>query len=50
MEDELDVYVGNIVKFKALPGSGADNYAVKITEVLREEQTADGWNVIAGRN
>ena len=37
MEDELDVYVGNIVKFKALPGSGADNYAVKITEVLREE-------------
>ncbi len=37
MDDELDVYVGNIVKFKALPGSGADCYAVKITEVLREE-------------
>ena len=37
VEDELDVYVGNIVKFKALPGSGADNYAVKVTEVIREE-------------
>ncbi len=37
VEDELDVYVGNIVKFKALPGSGADNYAVKVTEIIREE-------------
>ncbi len=37
MDDELDVYVGNIVKFKALPGSGADNYAVKVTEIIREE-------------
>ena len=37
MNEELDVYVGNIVKFKALPGSGAENYAVKITEVIREE-------------
>ena len=37
MDDELDVYVGNIVKFKALPGSGSENYAVKVTEILREE-------------
>lgn len=38
MDEELDVYVGNIVKFKALPGSGAENYAVKVTEVIREEE------------
>ncbi|MBQ4057757.1 MAG: flagellar motor switch protein FliM [Lachnospiraceae bacterium] len=37
VEDELDVYVGNIVKFRALPGSGADKYAVKVTEIMREE-------------
>jgi len=38
VEDELDIYVGNIVKFKALPGSFSDNYAVKITEIYREEE------------
>ncbi len=37
VEQELDVYVGNIVKFKVLPGSGADKYAVKVTEIIREE-------------
>lgn len=37
VDEELDVYVGNIVKFKALPGSGAENYAVKVTEIIREE-------------
>lgn len=37
VDDELDVYVGNIVKFKGLPGSGNENYAVKVTEILREE-------------
>ena len=37
MDEELDVYVGDIVKFKALPGSGAENYAVKVTEIIREE-------------
>lgn len=36
-EDELDIYVGNILKFKALPGSASENYAVKITKVIREE-------------
>ena len=37
VNDELDVYVGNIVKFKALPGSSTENYAVKVTEIIREE-------------
>ncbi|MCM1156937.1 MAG: flagellar motor switch protein FliM [Bacteroidales bacterium] len=37
VDDELDVYVGNIVKFKALPGSGTKQYAVKVTEIIREE-------------
>ncbi|MBO4214072.1 MAG: flagellar motor switch protein FliM [Lachnospiraceae bacterium] len=36
-DNELSVYVGNIEKFKALPGSSGDNYAVQITEILREE-------------
>ena len=37
-DEELDVYVGNIRKFTALPGSSGDNYAVRVTEVIREEQ------------
>lgn len=37
VDDELNVYVGNIAKFKALPGSGAETYAVKVTEIIREE-------------
>lgn len=37
-EEELDVFVGNIKKFTALPGASGDNYAVRITEVIREEQ------------
>ena len=37
-EEELEVYVGNIKKFTALPGSSGDNYAVRITDVIREEQ------------
>ena len=36
-DNELSVYVGNIEKFKALPGSSGDNYAVQITEIIREE-------------
>ena len=38
VEDELEIYVGNIRKFTALPGSSGDNYAVKVTSVIREEQ------------
>ena len=37
IEDELDVYVGNIKKFSALPGAYDDAYAVKIKKVYREE-------------
>lgn len=37
MEDELDVFVGNIKKFSALPGAHNDAYAVKIKSVYREE-------------
>lgn len=37
VEDQLSIYVGNIEKFKALPGSSGENYAVQLTEVIREE-------------
>ena len=38
IDEELKIYVGNIKKFTALPGASGDNYAVRITEVIREEQ------------
>lgn len=38
IEDELTVYVGNISKFKALPGAADENYAVRVTSIIREEQ------------
>ena len=34
---ELDVYVANIKKFKALPGSSNENFAVRVTSIIREE-------------
>ena len=37
VDDELEVYVGNIKKFKALPGYSDNKYAVIVTEILREE-------------
>ncbi len=37
IEDDLDIYVGNIKKFSALPGAFDDAYAVKIKSVYREE-------------
>ncbi len=37
VEDELDVYVGNIKKFSALPGASQDSYAVRIQKILKEE-------------
>ena len=37
-DEELDVYVGNIRKFTALPGSFNDNYAVRLTEILRGDE------------
>ena len=33
---EMDVYVGNIKKFTAMPGSSKDKYAVRVTTVERE--------------
>lgn len=38
VEDELDVYVGSIKKFTALPGATMDSYAVRVTSIIREEQ------------
>lgn len=35
--DELNVFVGNIRKFTALPGTSSDTYAVKISSIVREE-------------
>lgn len=37
VDSELDVYVGNIRKFKGLPGYNRDKFAMKITSVIREE-------------
>lgn len=37
VDQELEVYVGNIKKFKALPGYSDNKYAVRVTEVMREE-------------
>lgn len=36
--DQLSVYVGNMKKFLALPGSSSDSYAVKISQVIKEEE------------
>lgn len=38
VDDELDVYVGDIRKFTALPGSSDENYAVRVTSVIREDE------------
>lgn len=37
-DSELEVYVGNIRKFTALPGSNKDKYAVRVASVIREEE------------
>lgn len=36
INNDLKVYVGNIKKFTALPGSNKDKYAVRVTSVIRE--------------
>jgi flagellar motor switch protein FliM len=38
VESDMDVYVGNIRKFTALPGANGDSYAVRVTSVVREEE------------
>lgn len=36
VDSEMDVYVGNIRKFTALPGANNDRYAVRVTTVVHE--------------
>lgn len=38
VDEDMNVFVGNIRKFTALPGTEKDSYAVEITSVLREEE------------
>jgi flagellar motor switch protein FliM len=38
VDNDMDIYVGNIKKFTALPGADDDSYAVRITSVIREEE------------
>lgn len=38
VDDELEIYAGNLKKFTALPGVGKENYAVRVTSVIREEE------------
>ena len=38
VDSELDIYVGNIKKFKAVPGTNKDKYAAQITKIIREEE------------
>lgn len=37
VDSDMDVYVGNIKKFTALPGANGNAYAVRVTSVIREE-------------
>lgn len=38
VNQDLNIFVGNMKKFTALPGAMGDNYAVRVTSVIREEQ------------
>lgn len=38
VDSEMDVYVGNIKKFTALPGANNDAYAVRVTTVIHEDE------------
>ena len=38
INDQLGVFVGNIKKFYAFPGTSSDSYAVKISQVITEEE------------
>ena len=37
VDEELDVFVGDIRKFAALPGASGKEYAVRVTQIIREE-------------
>ena len=36
--EELNIYVGDIRKFTALPGAVKKSYAVRVTSIVREEE------------
>ncbi|NLJ96929.1 MAG: flagellar motor switch protein FliM [Clostridiales bacterium] len=38
VDDEIAVYVGNLYKFTALPGSASGSYAVKISTIIKGEE------------
>lgn len=38
VEDEMDIYVGNIHKFHGFPGSSSGSYAVKVSSIIRGEE------------
>lgn len=38
VDSEMNVYVGNIKKFTALPGANNDAYAVRVTAVIHEDE------------
>lgn len=38
VDEEMPVYVGNLKKFTALPGTSKSNYAVRVMSVVREEE------------
>ncbi len=38
VDEDMNIYVGNIKKFTALPGTEKDSYAVRITSVIKEEE------------
>lgn len=38
VDSDMDIFVGNIRKFTALPGASEEAYAVRVTSVIREEE------------
>lgn len=38
VDSDMEVYVGNIRKFTALPGASDESYAVRVTSVIHEEE------------
>ncbi len=38
VDSDMNIFVGNIKKFTALPGASDDQYAVRVTSVIREEE------------
>jgi flagellar motor switch protein FliM len=45
---DMKIFIGSIYKFDALPGTVRDNYAVRVTNVIREEEEQHGRDAITG--